>query len=156
MVDARMMRYLLGHRGEDRYIVGALNAYLTAPIIVATGQPVLDMGGFTGADPILTDHLLARLVARDQVHLFLLPSRDVTPEQRTLLFAAPAHRGAARLYAAGASAPASTLAAGRTSYTNNLTRWISTHCVPVPPQQWSSATYPPSQLGAWELFMCQS
>lgn len=156
LVDTTTMRYLLTHRGEDRFIVGAVNSYITAPIIVATGQPVLDMGGFNGADPILTDHLLAQLVAQDQVHLFLLPSTNVTAAQRLALFgpeaAPPAQRGAARVLAA-TDATAGVVGA---SYTDSLTFWISKHCTPVPPKQWSSATYATHRLGAWELFACQS
>jgi hypothetical protein len=155
LVDPLMMRYLLAHRGEDRFIVGALNAYLTAPIIIATGQPVLDMGGFTGADPILTDHLLARLVARDQVHLFLLPSVNVTAAQQATLLAAPAQRGAARL-SVGAPSRASAITTTGTAYTNALTRWISMHCAPVPLQQWSSASHAAHRLGSWQLFACKT
>ncbi|HET9110439.1 MAG TPA: glycosyltransferase family 39 protein, partial [Ktedonobacterales bacterium] len=156
LVDKVMMRYLLAHRGEDRFIVGALNAYVTAPIIVATGQPVLDMGGFTGSDPILTDQLLARLVARDQVHLFLLPSSNVTAAQQATLFVATTPRGASRLGMVTTSVKRSDIGARRTSYTNALTRWISLHCQPVPPSQWSSASYVAHRLGAWELFSCQT
>lgn len=156
LVDPALMRYLLAHRGEDRFLVGALNAYLTAPMIVATGQPVLDMGGFTGTDPILTDHELARLVQQDQVHLFLLPSANVTAAQQATLFAAPVQRGAARLGAAVEAAKSSALSPIGTTYTNALTRWISMHCAPVPPKQWNTATAATHRLGAWELFACQS
>lgn len=151
-VDTRTMRYLIAHRGEDRYLVGALNSYITAPLIVATGQPVLDMGGFTGNDPVLTQTMLAQLVAADQVHLFLLPSSNVTPSQRAALFGQPSPaalsaRGAARL--GGASGV-------DVAYTNSLTRWVSTHCQPVPPAQWSSPAEANHRLGAWELFACKS
>jgi hypothetical protein len=142
-----MMRYLLQHRGEDRFLVGALNAYITAPIIVATGQPVLDMGGFTGNDPILTDRLLQQIVTQDQAHLFLLPSTNVSAAQLAALFPPPARRGAARL--GGVATPGAT-------YTNSLTRWISMHCTPVPPSQWSSASVATHRLGAFELFACQT
>lgn len=156
LVDTVMMRYLLAHRGEDRFIVGALNAYVTAPIIVATGQPVLDMGGFTGTDPILTDQLLSRLVAHDQVHLFLLPSNNVTAAQQAALFVIPTPRGASRLGVVTTSVKRSDLGARTPTYTNALTRWISLHCQPVPPRQWSSASYAAHRLGAWELFSCQT
>ncbi|HEY8323845.1 MAG TPA: glycosyltransferase family 39 protein [Ktedonobacterales bacterium] len=147
LVDPAMMRYLLQHRGEDRFLVGALNAYITAPIIIATGQPVLDMGGFTGNDPILTDRLLQRIVTQDQAHLFLLPSTNVTAAQLAALFPPPARRGAARL---GKAAVAGSV------YTNSLTRWISIHCTPVPPSQWSSTSVATHRLGAFELFACQT
>lgn len=159
LVDTTMTRYLLTHRGEDRFIVGALNSYITAPIIVATGQPVLDMGGFNGADPILTAQVLAQLVAQDQVHLFLLPSSNVTAAQRLALFGSstqPVHRGAAISLRLGDAGSAIKESVGGAVYTNSLTRWVSVHCTPIPPVQWSSATYAAHRLGAWEMFSCQS
>lgn len=158
LVDAATVRYLLTHRGDDHFIVAALNSYLTAPLIVATGQPVMDMGGFNGSDPILTASTLARLVAQDKVHLFLLPSSNVTQAQRVLLFGAPrstVSRGAARLRAFSV-ANASQMSVSGVTYTDSLTRWVSLHCSPVPPSQWSSAGYAKYRLGAWEMFSCQS
>lgn len=159
MVDPMMTRYLYAHRGEDRYLVGALNSYLTAPLIVATGQPVLDMGGFAGYDKILTAKTLADLVRTDQVHLFLLPSSNVTPRQRAMLFAeAPSpldsERGAARLLSLTTSS--SLAPSNGVSYTNSLTHWVSDHCTPIPPREWSSSARMTNHLGAWELFSCQS
>ena len=158
LVDAATVRYLLAHRGDDHFIVGALNSYLTAPLIVATGQPVMDMGGFNGSDPILTTSALAQLVAQDKVHLFLLPSSNVTQAQRVMLFGAPkpaTSRGAARLRAFSSAANASITNKSGGAYTDSLTRWVSLHCSPVPPSQWSSAEYAKYRLGAWEMFSCQ-
>jgi len=155
LVDSVTVRYLLAHRGDDRYLVGALNAYITAPLIVATGQPVMDMGGFTGSDPILTTETLARLVARDDVHLFLLPATNVSAEQRVSLFSGtPVASATRRSTAGGAIVSLSATSAEATTYTNSLTRWISLHCTPVPPREWSSADYATHRLGAWELFSC--
>ncbi len=159
MVDPIMARYLYAHRGEDRYLVAALNSYITAPLIVATGQPVLDMGGFAGYDKILTARTLAELVRTDQVHLFLLPSSNVTPAQRASLFASappPAYseRGEARLLSLTTSS--SMAPSSGVSYTNSLTRWVSDHCTPIPPREWSSSARMTNHLGAWELFSCQS
>ncbi len=155
LVDTVTVRYLLAHRGDDRYLVGALNSYITAPLIVATGQPVMDMGGFSGSDPILTAQTLARLVAQDNVHLFLLPATNVTAAQRAALFnVTPTANAARRPTAGGAIVSAPATRAQATTYTNSLTRWISLHCTPVPPREWSSADYVTQRLGAWELFTC--
>ena len=43
-------------------------------IIIATGKPVMALGGFSGSDQILTVQQLARLVANGTVHYFLLQS----------------------------------------------------------------------------------
>ena len=43
-------------------------------IIIATGKPVLALGGFIGNDQILTTQQLAKLVANGTVHYFLIQS----------------------------------------------------------------------------------
>ena len=43
-------------------------------IIIATGKPVMALGGFSGSDQILTVQQLARLVANGTVRYFLLQS----------------------------------------------------------------------------------
>lgn len=42
------------------------------PLIIATGDPVLSLGGFTGSDPILTPAKLAALARQGVVRYFLL------------------------------------------------------------------------------------
>jgi hypothetical protein len=41
-------------------------------IIIATGKPVMALGGFSGSDQILTVQQLARLVANGTMHYFLI------------------------------------------------------------------------------------
>ena len=45
---------------------------LAAPIIVATGEPVMARGGFHGLDPILTPDTLARMVDARDVRFVML------------------------------------------------------------------------------------
>jgi 4-amino-4-deoxy-L-arabinose transferase-like glycosyltransferase len=43
-----------------------------SPYIIATGRPVMALGGFSGGDPILTVEELQALVANGTVRYFLL------------------------------------------------------------------------------------
>jgi 4-amino-4-deoxy-L-arabinose transferase-like glycosyltransferase len=52
--------------------MAAVNARLAAPIIIATGDPVMALGGFAGRDPILDIDAFARLVAEGRVRYALI------------------------------------------------------------------------------------
>ena len=67
-----LVDYLLANRGDETYLAATLNAQTAAPIILATGEPVMALGGFTGGDPILTVDELAEYVADGTVRYFLL------------------------------------------------------------------------------------
>jgi 4-amino-4-deoxy-L-arabinose transferase-like glycosyltransferase len=71
-VDEGLIAYLEANRGEADYLVAAPSAITAAPIILATGEPVMAMGGFSGNDPILTAEELARLVAGGTVRFVLV------------------------------------------------------------------------------------
>ena len=59
------------HHGE-RFLLATPSAQLASPVIIATGEPVMAMGGFHGLDPILTPERLARLVEERQVRFVML------------------------------------------------------------------------------------
>src|SRR3984957_11891920 len=48
------------HHDREDYLLAAVNARQAAPIIIATGNPVMALGGFSGGDPILTVDDFAR------------------------------------------------------------------------------------------------
>ncbi len=114
VVDHRLVNYLLGHWDTERYLVGTLNANVSAPIILETGAPVMTLGGFLGTDPILTASQLASLVTGGDIRFFLLPEmtgEEVGPD------------GAAK--------------AGQQE--ENV-RWVTEHCKPVPVDLWQSTS----------------
>jgi hypothetical protein len=49
------------YKGE-RFFLATLTARLAAPIIIQTGEPVAALGGFSGADPIVSQDVLAKMV----------------------------------------------------------------------------------------------
>ena len=50
-LNAAELDYLVANRGSARWIVAASSSSQGAPIQLATGQPVMAMGGFNGSDP---------------------------------------------------------------------------------------------------------
>ena len=94
------------------------------------------LGGYSGYDPILTPAHLAAEVQSGRVHLFLLPSANLSTAD------------VARLYPEA-------VAEGRsfqTQYTNQLTYWVSQRCTAVPPAEWQTDP----RLTPLQLFFCDS
>jgi 4-amino-4-deoxy-L-arabinose transferase-like glycosyltransferase len=123
--DPRLVAYLSAHHGHERMLAATVDAFDAIPIILATGQPVMAMGGYSKYDPVLTPQSLAQMVAHDEVRYFLLPASNLTPGQLRALY------------------PDNSATEGfQTHYTNSLTQWVSGACQPVPPQEWSSHNAP--------------
>lgn len=70
--DPKLHAFLLANRGNERFLVVTPNVRLAAPIIIATGQPVMAVGGYIGTDPILTVEQFAEKVANGEVRYALL------------------------------------------------------------------------------------
>ncbi|HEX6552382.1 MAG TPA: glycosyltransferase family 39 protein [Ktedonobacteraceae bacterium] len=70
--DTALIRYLEAHRGSAKYLVAVASSNEADAIILATNQPVMALGGFSGSDPILTTAQLAALVKNGTVRYFLL------------------------------------------------------------------------------------
>lgn len=66
------MTYLEKHRGTAKYLAVTTSSNSAAPLIIATGQPVMSLGGFSGSDPILTTAKFAALVKAGEVRYFLI------------------------------------------------------------------------------------
>jgi 4-amino-4-deoxy-L-arabinose transferase-like glycosyltransferase len=64
--------YLKAHRGRAEYLVAAFGSQSSAPIIIATGEPVITIGGFNGADPAPTLAQFEQLVAQGKVRYVLI------------------------------------------------------------------------------------
>ncbi|MEO5724610.1 MAG: glycosyltransferase family 39 protein [Ilumatobacteraceae bacterium] len=66
-----LVSYLEAHRGNAEFIVAAVGASTTEPIIIASGLPVLTIGGFNGSDPAPTLAEFQGLVAAGRVRYLL-------------------------------------------------------------------------------------
>jgi 4-amino-4-deoxy-L-arabinose transferase-like glycosyltransferase len=71
-VSTALISYLRSRQGSTKYLVAVSGSQASAPIILATGQPVVTMGGFNGSDPAPTLAQLQALVSSGQVHYILL------------------------------------------------------------------------------------
>lgn len=106
----RLVAFLRANRHGERFVLATPSAQLAASLIVATGEPVMAMGGFHGLDPILTPERLAALVAQGQVRFVMLGELSI----------------ASRLMGAEA--------AGRP-----LADWVRDNGKPVDPSRWSAS-----------------
>ena len=70
--DARLLAFLRANHHGERFLLVTLNSRLAAPVIIETGLPVMAIGGFMGADPILTPEQFAALAATGAVRFVLL------------------------------------------------------------------------------------
>jgi 4-amino-4-deoxy-L-arabinose transferase-like glycosyltransferase len=68
----RLTDYLLANQGDATYLAATLRANDAAPLILAIGEPVMALGGFSGSDQILTPQELRDQVADGTVRFFLL------------------------------------------------------------------------------------
>jgi 4-amino-4-deoxy-L-arabinose transferase-like glycosyltransferase len=68
------LAYLVANRGGARWIVAASSSNEAAPIELATGEPVMAMGGFTGADPAPTLDQLKAYIASGQLRFVIATS----------------------------------------------------------------------------------
>jgi 4-amino-4-deoxy-L-arabinose transferase-like glycosyltransferase len=75
LIDA----YLLAHRDGAHFLLAATDAKTADPLALATGLPVITLGGFSGVDPAPTAAQLARLVSSGQLRYVLVDASRVLP-----------------------------------------------------------------------------
>jgi 4-amino-4-deoxy-L-arabinose transferase-like glycosyltransferase len=71
-VDDALITYLQKNKGDATYLVAVQGSQAAVPIILATGEPVMAMGGFSGGDPAPTLAQLQSMVAHGMVHYVLI------------------------------------------------------------------------------------
>jgi 4-amino-4-deoxy-L-arabinose transferase-like glycosyltransferase len=70
--DPQLLAFLAQNRGDERYLLATSNARLAAPVIIATGAPVMALGGFGGQVPTLAAADFAHLVETGRVRYALI------------------------------------------------------------------------------------
>ena len=70
--DSALVTYLLANRGDARWIVATWSANQAGSIELASGQPVMAMGGFSGTDPAPTLDAFKAYVASGQLRFVIL------------------------------------------------------------------------------------
>jgi 4-amino-4-deoxy-L-arabinose transferase-like glycosyltransferase len=66
-----LVEFLQANTQNMQYLVAVQNANQGAPLVLATGRPVLYMGGFSGGDPVIDVQGLAQLVAEGRLRYVL-------------------------------------------------------------------------------------
>jgi hypothetical protein len=72
--DSALLQYLVANRGNATWIVATSESQEAGSIEIATGLPVMAMGGFTGSDPTPTLEELKRYIASGQLRFILVNS----------------------------------------------------------------------------------
>ena len=108
--DRNLVDFLESHRDGARFLVATLDARQAAPLELATDAPIMAIGGYSGADPILNVPRLAAMIRRNDVRYVLLAGQigivhDLT---NSLL-----HRGGA-----------------------SIVQWVANSCTEVPRAAW--------------------
>jgi 4-amino-4-deoxy-L-arabinose transferase-like glycosyltransferase len=70
-----LVSYLLANKGSAEYLVAVQGAQSAEPFILATGEPVIAMGGFNGSDPSPTLAQFQQLVTEKRVRYVLVGGR---------------------------------------------------------------------------------
>jgi len=70
-VDQALVAFLQAHTQDVEYLVAVPNAHLGAPLVLATGRPVLYIGGFGGHDAVIDAAGLAEMVAQGRLRYVL-------------------------------------------------------------------------------------
>jgi len=70
-VQEQLADFLLAHTEADSYLFATLRATEASPYIVATGRPVLAVGGFSGSDDVAGVEELSAMVAAGELRYFL-------------------------------------------------------------------------------------
>jgi len=69
--DEDLLAFLQANTQDTDYMVAVPNSHTGSPLVLATGRPVLYMGGFNGADPVIDADSLADLVANGDLRYVL-------------------------------------------------------------------------------------
>ena len=71
-VNQALITYLRDNRGDAKWLAATESSMSASGMIIATGEPVMAMGGFSGSDPAVSTESLARMVDDGTVRFFLL------------------------------------------------------------------------------------
>lgn len=141
--DAQLISYLEVHQGSATYLVATSSSNAADAIILASGKPVMALGGFTGTDPILTAAAVQTLINTGTVHYFLLNGSGNA-------------NGAGSTTTTGTSGAVITVG-GPNGNQNAAVRWVQQNCAVVPTSAWqASGSATTRGGGSQQLYICAS
>ncbi len=74
--DSKLASFLVKNNTGEKYLVAVASSSEAEPIILATGKPVISIGGFSGNDNTLTVAKLEKLVRSGQLKYYLVGGRS--------------------------------------------------------------------------------
>ena len=126
------MDYLQANKGDATYLVAGPSSMTLSPIILGTDEPVINLGGFMGGDPVLTPEELSDLVNGGAVRFFLLQDRERMEEMRAEREEYYATYGTYPQYGPPPGGP------GGPGSENEAVTWVQDNCEKVPQEEWQS------------------
>lgn len=74
----RLISFLSEQRGQEKFVIAVENAFIAAPIIIATGVPVMTIGGYLGTDPVVTPERIAHFATSGVVRFVMIGGFSLT------------------------------------------------------------------------------
>jgi 4-amino-4-deoxy-L-arabinose transferase-like glycosyltransferase len=71
-IDEGLVAYLQEHQGDAKYLVAVQTTTESVPLILATGEPVVTIGGYKSRDPYPSVERLESMVAAGELHYALI------------------------------------------------------------------------------------
>lgn len=145
--------YLTAHRAGEKYLAATLNANTAAPLILATGEPVMALGGFSGGDQILTVGELTAKVQAGEVRFFLISEQN-GPGQIPSGGNPPSN---GNQLPGGNPPPGNNASQGggpRGGQNSELTKWVTEQCTSIPMSEYSNQVQNSGPGGPVSLYDC--
>lgn len=128
-----LLEYLQANKGDVTYLVAGASSMPLSPIILATNEKVINLGGFMGRDPVFATDELADLVDDGAVRFFLVQDRERMQEMMEERMAEEESSGAS-----SGGYPQGPPPGGPPGMDNEATTWVQDNCEKVPQELWQS------------------
>lgn len=126
-VNAKLLQYLEANQKGTPYLFATLSSMTASPYIITSGKAVMVMGGFSGADRIVTPTQIAQDVKNNTVRFFLMSA----PRQFNLANLPAEFRALAQRFGGGGGFGGNANA--------DITSWVTTNCAVVPASLWQQS-----------------
>jgi 4-amino-4-deoxy-L-arabinose transferase-like glycosyltransferase len=145
----RLVRYLTSHRGHAKYLLAVSGSDAAAGFILATGKPVIAMGGFLGTDPAPTLAEFKRLVAAGEVHYVLVsnglatgtaPSISTSGHAPSGLATGAGQRSLIGYRGQRTGRPVAKVPTFASTTVDSIDRWVQLHGTKVPADAYGGST----------------
>jgi hypothetical protein len=128
--DLALVDYLQQNKGDATYLLAAANALVASPIILNVDEPVIDLGGFMGFDPVMNSDQVAGLVESGAVRFFLVLDEERLIEAFSEMMAGTSPDDPTDDTSTAPSPP---------PFANQATDWVEDNCQEVPREMWQSS-----------------